>query len=58
MLLIVVGDLIQQGITQNDYSVTGAMIAVATIAGMQVIASYLSFQFRAARRVLEETRSS
>ena len=53
VLLIIVGDLVQQGITQNDSSVTGAMIAVATIATMQVLASYFSFRFRAARRVLE-----
>jgi uncharacterized membrane protein YcaP (DUF421 family) len=53
VLLIIVGDLVQQGITQDDSSVTGAMIAVATIASMQVLASYLSFRFRAARRALE-----
>ena len=28
ILLIVIGDLIQQGVTQNDFSVTGAMLAV------------------------------
>ena len=39
--------------TQNDNSVTGAMIAVATIAGLSVFTSWLSFRFRAARRVLE-----
>jgi uncharacterized membrane protein YcaP (DUF421 family) len=40
-------------VTQNDNSVTGAMIAVATIAGLSVFTSWLSFRFRAARRVLE-----
>jgi len=53
VLVIVVGDLVQQGITQNDASITGAMIAVATIAGMQVFASWISFRSRRARRVLE-----
>ena len=53
VLVIVLGDLIQQGITQDDYSVTGAMIAVATIAGMQVLASWISFRSARARRVLE-----
>ena len=53
VLLIILGDLIQQGITQSDNSVTGAMIAVATIAAMQVFASYLAFRFRFARRVLD-----
>ena len=53
LLVIVLGDLIQQGITQDDYSVTGAMIAVGTIAGMQVFASWISFRSARARRVLE-----
>jgi uncharacterized membrane protein YcaP (DUF421 family) len=53
LLLVVLGDLIQQGITQDDYSVTGAMIAVATIAALSVFASYLAFRFGFARRVLD-----
>jgi uncharacterized membrane protein YcaP (DUF421 family) len=53
ILLIVLGDAIQQGLTQDDYSVTGAIVAVATIATWQVLTSYLSFRSRAARRVLE-----
>jgi uncharacterized membrane protein YcaP (DUF421 family) len=53
VLLIVLGDVIQQGLTQDDYSVTGAVIAVATIASMQVLSSYLSYRSKRARRVLE-----
>ena len=53
VLLIVLGDAIQQGLTQDDYSVTGAVIAVSTIAFMQVGSSYLSFRSRRARRILE-----
>jgi uncharacterized membrane protein YcaP (DUF421 family) len=52
ILLIVLGDTIQQGLTQDDYSLTGAVIAVGTIAGLQVLTSYTSFRFRWARRVL------
>jgi len=52
VLLIVLGDAIQQGLTQDDYSVTGAVIAISTIACMQVIASYVSFRSKRARRVL------
>ena len=33
ILLVVLGDLIQQGVTQNDFSVTGAMLAGGTMAG-------------------------
>jgi uncharacterized membrane protein YcaP (DUF421 family) len=53
VLLIVLGDAIQQGLTQDDYSVTGAFIAVSTIAVLQVGSSYLSFRSSGARRVLE-----
>jgi uncharacterized membrane protein YcaP (DUF421 family) len=53
VLLIVLGDAIQQGLTQDDYSVTGAMIAVSTIAIMQVGLSYVSFRFRRLRPALE-----
>jgi uncharacterized membrane protein YcaP (DUF421 family) len=53
VLLIILGDAIQQGLTQDDYSVTGAMLAIATIAALQVFTSYLSFRSGKARRVLE-----
>ena len=53
VLLIVLGDAIQQGLTQDDYSVTGAVLAIATIASLQVLTSYLSYKSRGARKVLE-----
>ena len=53
VLLVVLGDAIQQGLTQDDYSVTGAVIAISTIAAVQVLSSYLSFRSRRVRRVLE-----
>jgi uncharacterized membrane protein YcaP (DUF421 family) len=53
VLLIVLGDAIQQGLTQDDYSVTGAVIAVSTIASLQVFTSYLSYRSSKARNVLE-----
>jgi uncharacterized membrane protein YcaP (DUF421 family) len=53
ILLIVLGDAIQQGLTQDDYSVTGAIVVVATLAVLQVGTSYVSFKWPPARRVLE-----
>jgi uncharacterized membrane protein YcaP (DUF421 family) len=53
VLLIVLGDAIQQGLTQDDYSVTGAIIAVSTIATMQLGSSYLAFRSTRAKKVLE-----
>ena len=53
IMLIVLGDLVQQGVTQSDYSVTGLVLAGGTLALMQVAASYLSFRFRKLRPVLD-----
>ena len=53
ILLIVLGDSIQQGLTQDDYSVTGAAIVVGTIAVLQVATSYLSFRVPFLRPVLD-----
>ena len=53
ILLIILGDAIQQGLTQDDYSLTGAMIAVGTIAVLQVVVSYSSFRLPPIRNLLE-----
>jgi uncharacterized membrane protein YcaP (DUF421 family) len=53
ILLIVLGDSIQQGLTQDDYSVTGAIIAVGTIATLQLVMSWSAFRFPWMRRVLD-----
>jgi uncharacterized membrane protein YcaP (DUF421 family) len=53
MMLVVIGDLVQSGITQTDPSVTGVLIVIATIGIAQVGTSYLSFKFRRLRPVLE-----
>lgn len=53
ILLIVIGDLIQQGVTQNDLSVTGVLLILSTIGIMQVLTSYISFRFRPLRRFLQ-----
>jgi uncharacterized membrane protein YcaP (DUF421 family) len=51
ILLIVLGDAVQQGLTQDDYSVTGAILAASSIALLQVIVTFLSWRFKAVRRV-------
>ena len=53
ILLVMLGDAVQQGLTQDDYSVTGAFIAVGTIATLQVLTSYLSFRIPRLRPVLD-----
>jgi uncharacterized membrane protein YcaP (DUF421 family) len=53
ILLIVIGDAIQQGLTQGDYSVTGSLIVVGTFAVLQVLVSYLSYRFPRLRPVVD-----
>jgi uncharacterized membrane protein YcaP (DUF421 family) len=53
ILLVVIGDLIQSGVTQNDLSVTGVLVVVSTIGVLQVVFSYLGFRFRRMRPVLQ-----
>ena len=52
ILLIILGDAVQQGLTQDDYSLTGAALAIGTIAVLQVGVSYLNFRIPRLRPVL------
>jgi uncharacterized membrane protein YcaP (DUF421 family) len=45
ILLITVGDLVSQGILQEDYSVTAAVIAVATFAVAGMVLNSLAFRY-------------
>lgn len=53
ILLVVIGDLVQQGVTQADESVTGSLIVIATFSVLTVLVSYISFRSRRARTVLD-----
>src|SRR5213595_2862225 len=53
ILLVVTGDLVQQGVTQSDYSLTGALLAISTIGLLTVLLSFLSFRVRRLRPILE-----
>ena len=53
LLLVTMGDLIQQGATQEDMSVTGAMLAVGTLGMWILVASWVAFRWKGARRVVE-----
>src|ERR671910_2540858 len=53
ILLVVIGDLVQQGVTQNDFSVTGAILVGGTIGLLTVAVSYLSFRFPRLRPALD-----
>jgi len=53
ILLVTIGDLVQQSVTQSDESVTGALTVIATIALLSVAVSWLSFRSKRLRTVTE-----
>ena len=53
ILLVVLGDLIQNGVTQSDMSITGVTIAISTFALLSVVSSYLSFKSKLVRKVVQ-----
>ena len=56
ILLVMIGDLVQQGITQNDFSVTGLVLAAGTIAVLTVAVSYGASSFRGSGRCSKGSR--
>ncbi len=46
ILFVTMGDMVQQGVTQQDYSVTGALLAVSTFAVITVGVSYANQRWR------------
>ena len=53
LLLVTLGDIIQQGITQEDYSVTGAVLAVSTFAFWITVLTYVTWRWRRAARIID-----
>lgn len=52
LLYVTMGDLVQQGVTQQDYSVTAAVLAVGTFAVLTVALSWLQWRFPRLRDVV------
>jgi uncharacterized membrane protein YcaP (DUF421 family) len=53
ILLVVIGDLVQQGVTQSDYSLTGATTVIVTLGLLTVVTAWLSFRVQRLRPLLE-----
>lgn len=53
VLLVVVGDLIQQGVTHNDFSITGATLAISTFAFWTLVLNWLAFRSRRAEALID-----
>ena len=53
VVLVVLGDLIQQGVTHNDFSLTGATLAISTFAFWALILSWTTYLFPRAKDLLD-----
>ena len=53
LLLVTLGDIVQQGITQEDFSVTGAVLAVSTFAFWITVLSYLTWRSRRVAAIVD-----
>ena len=53
ILLVVIGDLVQSGVTQSDYSLTGTTIVIVTMALLIVGTAWVGFRFQRLRPILE-----
>lgn len=53
VLLVVLGDLIQQGVTHNDFSLTGAALAIGTFAFWALALNWLTFRSRRLEKLLD-----
>src|SRR3954454_4766370 len=53
VLLFIIGDLVQQSITQNDTSVTAAVLAISTITMLILAQSFATYRWKRVRPALE-----
>jgi len=52
IMLVVIGDLVQQGVTQSDNSLTGTLLVISVICVLTVLLSYIGFRFPSTRPLL------
>jgi uncharacterized membrane protein YcaP (DUF421 family) len=53
LLLVTLGDIVQQGITQEDFSLTGAILAVSTFSFWITVLSFATWRWRGIGRVVD-----
>lgn len=53
VLLVVIGDLLQQGVTHNDFSLTGATLAISTFAFWSLMLGLLAMRSRRVEALLD-----
>ena len=53
ILLVMIGDLVQQGVTQEDYSLTGVLLAVGTFGFWVTALDFITWRSQRVRRLVE-----
>lgn len=53
IMLVVIGDLVQQGVTQSDNSVTGIVVVLSVVTLMTALFAYFNFRFPRLRPWME-----
>jgi len=53
LLLVTIGDIVQQGITQEDYSLTGSILAMSTFAFWITVLSFVTWRWRRVGKVID-----
>ena len=52
-MLVAIGDLLQQGVTHNDFSLTGATLAISTFAFWTLVLTALSYHSKRAEKLFD-----
>ncbi len=53
LLLVTLGDIVQQGITQEDFSLTGAILAVSTFSFWITVLSFVTWRWRRVGQIVD-----
>jgi uncharacterized membrane protein YcaP (DUF421 family) len=53
ILLVVLGDIIQQGVMQQDYSVTGAFLSLGSFGFWLTVTSFITWKSERVRKIME-----
>jgi uncharacterized membrane protein YcaP (DUF421 family) len=53
LLLVTLGDIVQQGVTQEDFSLTGAILATSTLAFWITVLSWATWRWRRVGRAVD-----
>lgn len=53
ILLVTLGDIIQQGVTQEDYSLTGSALAISTFGFWIMVLTWASWRSERVRKIVE-----